>query len=232
MAASGSDGSAAREQGDTTVSRNQAADDAWANPASRPAFRPVLHLNKTTFTSYHRLGTELRIVNNGGATATPTLEASIAPEAAASGAGAQKATPAVSAPASAEPAAPGPQPSATPLASSGPPPEPAQASEMGAQPATPPATVEGERKDHAITLYTLSTCGFCKKAMAFLNREGYSYRYIHVDNIPLETKTAVKKTLKELYHADVAFPFAVVDSAATLVGFIEPDWKLTLGVKD
>jgi glutaredoxin len=92
-------------------------------------------------------------------------------------------------------------------------------------------SIEGERRDHDITLYTLSTCGFCKKAMAFLNREGFAYRYIHVDRIPLETKTAVKKTLKEQFHEDVAFPFAVIDKAETLVGFIEPDWKLTLGVK-
>jgi glutaredoxin len=92
-------------------------------------------------------------------------------------------------------------------------------------------TVEGEGKGHEIVLFTLSTCGFCKKAMAFLDRQGLSYRYIHVDHIPLETKTAVKKELKELYHEDVAFPFAVIDRSKTLVGFIEPDWKLTLGIE-
>ncbi len=92
-------------------------------------------------------------------------------------------------------------------------------------------SIDGERKEHVVTLYTLSTCGFCKKAMAFLNREGFSYKYIHVDKIPLDTKTEIKKRLKELYHEDVAFPFAVIDEEKTLVGFIEPDWKLTLGIK-
>ena len=92
--------------------------------------------------------------------------------------------------------------------------------------------VEGTRKDHAISLYTLSTCGFCKKAMAFLGREGFSYRYIHVDLIPLERKTSIKKTLKEAFKQDVAFPFAVIDDSKHLVGFIEPDWKLTLLAKD
>jgi VWFA-related protein len=148
MAESDSDNSASREPGDTTVSRNQAADEAWANPASRPAFKPVLHLNKTTFTSYHRLGTELHIVTNGGATATPALQASLAPAAVASGIsapGAQIATPAVSASAAADPPAAGPQPSATPAASDITPSEPAAASETATQPAPaaePPAIEE------------------------------------------------------------------------------------------
>jgi VWFA-related protein len=142
MAESGSDGSASREPGDTTVSRNQAADEAWANPASRPTFKPVLHLNKTTFTRYHRLGTELRILADGTATATPALEASIAPGTAPSGTsapGAPGATPAASAAAETEPPPPSPQTSATPAASNALPAEPVKTSEAAAQPATPPA---------------------------------------------------------------------------------------------
>jgi len=92
-------------------------------------------------------------------------------------------------------------------------------------------SVDGARRDHAISLYTLSTCGFCKRAMAFLGKEGFAYRYIHLDLIPLERKTAIKKVLKEAFKQDVAFPFAIIDDTAHLVGFIEPDWKLTLGLK-
>jgi glutaredoxin len=91
--------------------------------------------------------------------------------------------------------------------------------------------VAGSRTEHEITVYALSTCGFCKKALAFLDRQGFTYRYIHVDKIPLETKNAIKRTLKESYNEDVAFPFAVIDKSKTLVGFIEPDWKLTLEIR-
>jgi glutaredoxin len=90
--------------------------------------------------------------------------------------------------------------------------------------------VEGSRKDHAITIYALSTCGFCKRALSFLNDRGFSYRYVYLDQVPLETKNEAKKTLKEKYHDDIAFPFAVVDDGKHLVGFIEPDWMKTLGV--
>jgi glutaredoxin len=92
-------------------------------------------------------------------------------------------------------------------------------------------SVDGTRKDREITVYALSTCGFCKRALSFLNERGFSYRYIYVDQIPLETKNEAKKTLKERFHDDVAFPFAIIDGDKHLVGFIEPDWRKTLGVE-
>ena len=90
--------------------------------------------------------------------------------------------------------------------------------------------VEGENKAHTITVYALSTCGFCKRALAFLDANKLEYSYIYMDKIPLETKNAAKSVLKERFHQDVAFPFAVIDEKNPLVGFIEPDWKKTLGV--
>lgn len=90
--------------------------------------------------------------------------------------------------------------------------------------------VEGSRRDHEITIYALSTCGFCKRAMAFLQANDVAYRYIYVDLIPLETKTEIKRLLKERHKDDVAFPFAVIDSNSHLVGFIEADWRRSLGI--
>jgi glutaredoxin-like protein NrdH len=91
-------------------------------------------------------------------------------------------------------------------------------------------SVPGANSDHEITVYALSTCGFCKRALAFLGAKGISYRYVYVDGIPLETKNAAKKELKERFKVDVAFPFAVIDGEKHLVGFIEADWIATLGL--
>jgi glutaredoxin-like protein NrdH len=90
--------------------------------------------------------------------------------------------------------------------------------------------VPGARSAHKITVYALSTCGFCKRAMAYLDGKDVAYRYIYMDQVPIETKNATKKVLKELFKADVAFPFAVIDEEKPLVGFIEPDWAKTLGL--
>lgn len=91
-------------------------------------------------------------------------------------------------------------------------------------------TVDGPRTEPAITVYALSTCGFCKRAMTFLQNNGFAYRYIYVDTIPVEVKNEAKRALKDKYKADVAFPFATVGASDHLVGFIEADWKRTLGV--
>jgi glutaredoxin-like protein NrdH len=89
---------------------------------------------------------------------------------------------------------------------------------------------DGEKTSPAITVYALSTCGFCKRSMTFLEANGYAYRFIYLDKIPLESKTEVKKELKEKYKTDIAFPFVTVGTADYLVGFIEVDWKKTLGL--
>lgn len=91
-------------------------------------------------------------------------------------------------------------------------------------------SVPGAKNDRTITVYALSTCGFCKRAIGFLETNGFAYRYIHLDKIPLDSKTELKRELKEKYKADVAFPFVTLDGEKYLVGFIEADWKLTLGV--
>ncbi|MEW6549230.1 MAG: glutaredoxin family protein [Spirochaetota bacterium] len=88
----------------------------------------------------------------------------------------------------------------------------------------------GTRNDRNIVVYALSTCGFCRKAMSFLDDEGFSYSFIHVDKIPLDTKNELKKELKEKFNENVAFPFAVIDDKDHLVGFIRPDWERTLGL--
>ena len=90
--------------------------------------------------------------------------------------------------------------------------------------------IAGAKTEPPITVFALSTCGFCKRAMRFLDEHDFAYRYIHIDKIPLETKTELKKELKEKYKADIAFPFAMVGDSDHLVGFIEVDWKRTLGI--
>ncbi len=92
-------------------------------------------------------------------------------------------------------------------------------------------SVSGSSANHEITVYALSTCGFCKRALAFLNARSIAYRYVYMDLVPLDTKNAAKKALKERFKEDVAFPFAVIDGDKHLVGFIEPDWIKTLGLE-
>ncbi len=91
-------------------------------------------------------------------------------------------------------------------------------------------SVPGPRGEREVTVYALSTCGFCKRALAFLEAKGIAYRYVYMDQIPLEHKNEAKRELKERFKVDIAFPFAVVDGSEHLVGFIEADWVRSLGL--
>jgi glutaredoxin-like protein NrdH len=88
--------------------------------------------------------------------------------------------------------------------------------------------VEGARRGRELTVYALSTCGFCKRALEFLKSNGIPFRYIYMDLIPIEQKNEAKKELAELYKEQVSFPYAVIDGKETLVGFIEADWRASL----
>lgn len=90
--------------------------------------------------------------------------------------------------------------------------------------------VQGSRRDHDVVIYALSTCGFCKRAISFLKDKDYSFKYIHLDEISVETKNEVKQILREKFKENPAFPFAVIDDKSHLIGFIQPDWEKTLGL--
>lgn len=102
--------------GDTTIGSNQAVDKAWSSPASRPANAPVLLVNETSFTRYHRLGTTVRMLAETPQAAAPetgTQSAAVSDSAPSGPAAPPAATqtdanlpPAAPAPATAEPAPP------------------------------------------------------------------------------------------------------------------------------
>ena len=90
--------------------------------------------------------------------------------------------------------------------------------------------VHGDKTTPLITVYAHSTCGFCKRAMTYLEKNKYAYRFIYMDAIPIEIKNEAKRTLKEKFKVDIAFPFATIGDSDPLVGFMEADWKRTLGL--
>lgn len=90
--------------------------------------------------------------------------------------------------------------------------------------------VEGSRQQpFSLTLYSLSTCGFCKRAKKFLEQNGFSFEWLDVDLLDKETRTALKEELAARFSVRVGFPFLAIvhDSGKeeSLVGFIERDWE-------
>ncbi len=88
--------------------------------------------------------------------------------------------------------------------------------------------IEGKITDKNIVVYALSTCGFCKRAMSFLQENDFAFNYIYVDEIAFDLKERIKAELKAKFNTRVSFPYAVIDNASILVGFIEIDWRKSL----
>lgn len=90
--------------------------------------------------------------------------------------------------------------------------------------------VEGTVDRGEISVYALSTCGFCKRALAFLRNHSIKFRFIYVDDLPIEEKEDIKAELFNRFNQQVRFPFMVINGERCVVGFTEDEWKEFLGV--
>jgi len=83
----------------------------------------------------------------------------------------------------------------------------------------------GSNADRDLKLFALSTCGFCKKAMAFLEENGLAYDYVFVDLIDSEVKNRIKAEFEEHFEKKMLFPTLIIDGEEFLVGFIKFYWQ-------
>lgn len=91
-------------------------------------------------------------------------------------------------------------------------------------------SVEGSRNEPRLMVFSLSTCGFCKRAMEFLREKGFAFDYLHLDQIPSEEKARLKEEFKSEFGVSLAFPTLLIDGKDVIIGFIEAKWKEKLGV--
>lgn len=76
------------------------------------------------------------------------------------------------------------------------------------------------RKSVSILLYTLSTCGWCRKTKDLLNELGVAYDYIDVDQVDPDETPVVRQDLAT-WNPACSFPTMVIDDKECIVGFQE-----------
>ena len=81
--------------------------------------------------------------------------------------------------------------------------------------------VPGKKKGD-VMLYTLSTCGWCKKTKSLLNELGVEYHYIDVDQLEGEEQEAVVEEIGK-YNPSTNFPTMVINNKKSIIGFKEDD---------
>lgn len=86
--------------------------------------------------------------------------------------------------------------------------------------------VPGADKGH-VALYAISTCPWCKKAKASLNRLGIAYDYVDMDLLPEEEK---KARLKEVvrWKKRAIYPLVVIDDRISIPIYNEKKIKEAL----
>ncbi len=83
----------------------------------------------------------------------------------------------------------------------------------------------GTNTKHEVTVYALSTCGFCKSCLKFLHDKSVQFKYVYYDLLDSEIKNALKEELNEKYKERIMFPFVIIDGKHVITGFKED--KLT-----
>jgi glutaredoxin len=81
--------------------------------------------------------------------------------------------------------------------------------------------VEGKNKNHKVMIYTLSTCGWCKKMKALLKSLDVEYEFVDIDLLYGEEMEKVRGELKK-YNSRASCPTLVVDDGKeVIIGFDE-----------
>mgnify|MGYP000934658166 CR=1 FL=1 len=84
--------------------------------------------------------------------------------------------------------------------------------------------VEGDSTGHSITVYALSTCGFCRRAISYLRDRKLAFRYVNIDQLEPEIKAELRAELRERHQRSLIFPFLVVDGDKSTTGFVKEKW--------
>ena len=88
--------------------------------------------------------------------------------------------------------------------------------------------VDGENRGD-ITLYALSTCGWCQKTKGLLKDMGVGYQYVDVDHLKEDDRKEALEKIKA-HNPKCSFPTMVINNDRCIVGFKEEETKEALGI--
>ena len=92
----------------------------------------------------------------------------------------------------------------------------------------PFSPMEGKECSDALTLFALSTCGFCRRAIGYLNEQGIAYRFVYVDKLERSMQDAIRAYVKRRFRTMLSYPFLCIGERDYLTGFIRASWEKEL----
>jgi glutaredoxin-like protein NrdH len=88
--------------------------------------------------------------------------------------------------------------------------------------------MQGRNPRLPLTLFGLSTCGFCKKGIQYLIDANIAFRYVYVDKASEEVRKTVREYAKNTFSANLSYPFLCIGTERYLSGFVRPAWEKEL----
>lgn len=79
--------------------------------------------------------------------------------------------------------------------------------------------VSGENKEHDVKVFTISTCGWCKKVKKLLKELDVEFKYVDIDTLEREKTKEVRDKLKD-YNPNISTPTLIIDGGEeVIIGF-------------
>jgi len=86
-------------------------------------------------------------------------------------------------------------------------------------------TVPGKNQNHHVKIYTLSTCGWCKKTKELLKDLDVAFEYVDVDTLTGDDYTEATEEVKK-YNPSRTYPTIVIDHGKhVILGFKDKEIK-------
>jgi len=89
--------------------------------------------------------------------------------------------------------------------------------------------VPGEKKDHKVFVYALSTCAWCKRTKQFLKDSKVYHEYLDVDQANPEDRKKIENDLRK-WNCHV-YPAVLIDDKRLITGFKVDELKEALGLR-
>jgi glutaredoxin-like protein NrdH len=89
--------------------------------------------------------------------------------------------------------------------------------------------VSGQRSQHKVVVYALSTCAWCRMTKQFLKDNDVEYEYIDVDLCQEEDKQKIREHIQSK-GGPLSYPTIIVDDNVLITGFRADKIREALGL--
>ena len=89
--------------------------------------------------------------------------------------------------------------------------------------------VSGQKRQHKVVLYALSTCAWCKMTKQFLKDNDVEFEYVDVDLCEEEDKQKIRQHIQSK-GGPLSYPTIIVDDNVLITGFRTDKIRGALGL--